>query len=248
MHTATIRKFGGHVKDLGTDSRRIRFVATHERPDRDSQVILLNGLDTTNFMKNPIMLIQHDWQSRAVARVESLRIQHIDGFQALVGVATFPNRPASTEALEDVRAGLYNSVSVGLLMHEYGPPVMEGQKGLTITKSELVEISLVSIPSCASCSILEKEHTPMHTCQCERSHDRRARKTWDDFDLEIIPDDSSEELEIIADPKADRLIEIDDNTYRMAMNALPGIVRAGLRVALEAEVQTALNRLRGRVD
>ena len=102
--------------------------ATHERPDRDNEVIALSGLDISNYMKNPIFLIQHDWTSRAVARVEHLRKATLDGHLALVGEAVFPDRPASDEVLADIRAGLLSGISVGLLILEQGGPIMQGKK------------------------------------------------------------------------------------------------------------------------
>src|SRR6185295_12596991 len=100
------KRVTGEIKSQ--DTRRITFIASHEKIDRDSEVIVIAGIDTAEFERNPLLLLQHNQREVAVARVTSLRKTMIDGAPALVGEAVFPDRPGSDEALADVKAGLLN--------------------------------------------------------------------------------------------------------------------------------------------
>ena len=57
-----------------------------------------------------------------VGRVEYLRKTTIGGFPALIGEASFPDRPQSLETLADISAGLLNAVSISFLGLERGAP------------------------------------------------------------------------------------------------------------------------------
>lgn len=144
------------------DARTIAFIASHEKVDRDSELILVEGIEVSEFLKNPVLLQQHNTRGVAVGRVTSLRKAMIDGAPALVGEAVFPDRPSSDEALADVRAGLLNSVSIGFRALELEGPRVPGQTGHTYTKTRLIEISLVTLPSCQTCLVTSKA-----ACSCE---------------------------------------------------------------------------------
>jgi HK97 family phage prohead protease len=144
------------------DARRISFIASHEKIDRDSELIVVAGIDTTEFERNPVLLLQHNQREVAVARVTSLRKTMIDGAPALVGEAVFPDRPGSDDALADVRAELRSAVSIGFRVLEIGPPTKPGQTGATYLKTNLIEISLVTLPSCQTCLVTSKS-----ACRCD---------------------------------------------------------------------------------
>lgn len=148
----------------GLDGRRIEFIASHEKVDRDGEVVLVVGIDTAAFMNNPLMFVQHDTQQIAAARVTSLRKTTLDGALALIGVAEFPDRPQSDAALADVRAGLLNAVSIGFQVMECGAPILPGQAGVTYTRTKLLEISLVGLPACPTCLITSKS---AGGCRCQ---------------------------------------------------------------------------------
>lgn len=152
------------VEKSREDPRRISFIASHEKIDRHSEVIRVAGIDLTEFLHNPIMLLSHDPKLGGVATVEHLRKTRIDGAPALVGEAVFPDRPRSNETLADVRAGLLGAVSIGFKGVELGPPILEGQHGATFVKTTLLEISLVALPACQTCLVTSKGVTKCASC------------------------------------------------------------------------------------
>lgn len=174
----------GVVQVKSADGRRISFIASHEKVDRDGEVVLIAGIDTTEFQRNPVLCLQHQSQQTAVARVENLRRTRIDGAAALIGDAVFPDRPASNEVLADVKAGLLSAVSIGFKVLERGAPILPDQHGVTYLKTSLLEISLVTLPACATCLVTSKSAT----CGCSSKNTLDGLLILDDevlFDHEI---------------------------------------------------------------
>ena len=129
------------------DARRIEFVATTGvQPDRAGDIYDIAGIGLNNFKKNPVMLLQHD-RSAPIARVDSIRKEG----DLLLGSAIFPPAGVSQRADEVyglIRAEVLNAVSVGIAVMKYEPLKKDDPYGpMRVTKSELREISVVSIPS-----------------------------------------------------------------------------------------------------
>ena len=164
-----LTKTAGSIKAL--DDRTIKFVASHEVVDADSEVVKVHGIDTARFRQNPVLLLMHNWQSVPVATVTNLWVSPVDGSPALMGTAHFPDRPQSNDALADVRAGLLRGISIGFASTEQGPPILAGQRGRTHLKSVLLEISLVSLPSCPTCLVSIK------SCTCGSSRKENPMNT-----------------------------------------------------------------------
>lgn len=177
----TTKWVAGQVKSL--DARRISFIASHEKTDRDGEVVLIAGIDTTDFQRNPVLCLQHQARETPIGRVENLRKTRIDGAPALIGEAVFPDRPASNEALADVRAGLLNSISIGFQVLERGAPILPDQHGVTYVKTALLEISLVTVPACATCVVTSKSASG---CGCSNTNPLDGLLTLDD---EVLFDD-----------------------------------------------------------
>jgi Phage Mu protein F like protein len=201
-----IRRAGlDHRRAVEPERRTFDFVASIEDVDRDSEVILLDGLDITNFMRNPVLLRFHD-PGRPIGKVVDLHRATIRGVPALVGTAELVRAGVSADADEAwalLRAGVGATVSIGFRSYAQGPPMVSGQRGVTHTKSELLEVSLVALPSCSGClvtatsnakgvqlmPIMDKTKT---ACTCHtRAHDDTKS------DAEIV---NAVLLEIFADP------------------------------------------------
>lgn len=188
------------------DARSIEFIASHQRLDADSQVVLVDGIDLRRYRANPTMLLQHDHQN-PVARTMSLVRRDIDGFPALVGKAVFPEGDEDADhALQKVKVGLLNAVSIGFRSLETGPPILPGQQSVTHTKTELVEISLVTLGSCPTCLITAKS----------------ARYQ----------------------PSRGELIDVDEALWG---DIVPQVVSQALLEDIGHEIQSAIDRTRGRI-
>jgi len=212
----TTKWVAGQVKSL--DARRISFIASHEKTDRDGEVVLIAGIDTTDFQRNPVLCLQHQARETPIGRVENLRKTRIDGAPALIGEAVFPERPASNEALADVRAGLLNSISIGFQVLERGAPILPGQHGVTYVKTALLEISLVTVPACATCVVTSKS-----ACGCSNTNP---------LDGLLILDDE---------------VLFDDELARLTRQAVRASIREVVRTEAALAVRRERDYQRGRI-
>jgi len=114
-------------------------VASSEVEDRQGEVVKQAGWSLTNFKKNPILLWMHDHE-KPLGKAERVWLDKtgktpVLKFKGIISTATEYGR-AAKQLMEE---GILNSFSVGFRALE-----MDGN---AITKAELFEISLVSVPA-----------------------------------------------------------------------------------------------------
>ena len=119
------------------DAEVFTAVASSEVEDRQGEVVKQSGWDLKNFKKNPILLYMHD-HTKPIGKATRVWLDKATNKLMFKGFIS--------EATEELRGykqlmadGILNSFSVG-----FRPTEMDGNQ---ITKSELFEISLVSVPA-----------------------------------------------------------------------------------------------------
>ncbi len=140
------------VKKVG--ERQYEFTASTADMDRDGEVIDVSGWDLKNFKKNPVVMFAHDYRTLPIGRATKIGVK--DG--KLMDVVEFP--PEGTYEFADivarlVDAGYLKTQSVGFIPKKWEDAEFddnENDKGKnkprrTYTKQELLEISIVAIPS-----------------------------------------------------------------------------------------------------
>ncbi|MGD9541788.1 HK97 family phage prohead protease [Methylocystis sp.] len=128
------------TKANGLGPRQFSFIASTDSIDRVNESIDISGLDIAQYKKNPVMLLQHD-RSKPIARASVTKAAG-----RLEGVGTFPppgKSPTADEAFALVQSGVLGAVSIGYVEKEAQPA---GGGRVRVTKAELLEISIVSIP------------------------------------------------------------------------------------------------------
>jgi len=133
------------VKKVG--ERQYEFTASTADQDRDGEVIDVSGWDLKNFKKNPVIMFAHDYRTLPIGRATKIGVR--DG--KLVNNVEFP--PEGTYEFADiverlVGAGFLKTESVGFMPKKWE----DGDGGektprRTYTKQELLEISIVPVPS-----------------------------------------------------------------------------------------------------
>ena len=114
--------------------------------------VLTEGIDTTQFERNPILLWMHNRPMRGtkdevlpLGRVENLRKEG----DKLIGSLVFDSADEFAKQIESKwQNGIIKMVSAGLevISTDESPELMlPGQTGMTITKSKLKEVSVVDI-------------------------------------------------------------------------------------------------------
>lgn len=137
------------VKAVEEEGRIIRGIATTPTPDRVGDIVESLGVK----FKNPMPLL---WQHRADKPVGTVSFDKPtkDGitFEAKLANIAEPGtlKDRVDEAWQSLKAGIVSAVSIGFRPLEYS--FMENG-GIKFTESEVVELSLVTIPANADATI-----------------------------------------------------------------------------------------------
>lgn len=110
--------------------------------DRDGEIVSVAGIDLEDYLKNPIVLFNHEWDKPFGTITNIVKDQ-----QGLLVTAEIHKLPSLDGEFEAVAKGILKAFSVGFQALEYR---FLDNDIVEITKSRLLEVSIVSIPSNAS--------------------------------------------------------------------------------------------------
>ena len=148
------KDFGGAFGVLASDGslgeRQIRVIASTQSPDRDGDIVVSAGCQLQNYNKNPIVLASHDRDKPiGTARV----FVKSDRVEAIITFAPAGSSPVADHWCALAKSGVISAVSIGFLPLKSEPIRGGGRK---ITKWELFELSLVSVPANAAALVVER--------------------------------------------------------------------------------------------
>ena len=116
------------------------FVISDETVNSYGFVVLTSGIDTSRFLKNPVMYYMHERDSGVIGRWENIRVS---GVRLLADAVFDEELPLGKEVLRRVESGFIRSASIGI-----GNVEREEINGIeTVVKCVLKEVSIVDIPS-----------------------------------------------------------------------------------------------------
>ena len=130
-----------------------QFIVSDESINSYGFRVLTDGIDTSRFLKNPIGLFNHsdEWMddnyAGPIAKWSDLKLE---GTQLLATAEFAVDDPKGKIIANKVDKGFLNAASIGFRVIETSedPELMlPGQKYPTVTKCQLVEISIVDVPS-----------------------------------------------------------------------------------------------------
>ena len=132
------------IKMLDDDTRRVRIRMSTASVDRDNDTIAVDGWDTRNYEKNPVVLYGHNYFGLPVGKAVQL---HKDAM-SLSAVDEFV--PREIDAFADtvyqmLKHGFLNTASVGFRQLEY--TINEERRGVDFIRQELLEHSIVPVPA-----------------------------------------------------------------------------------------------------
>ena len=131
------------------DERLVEFIASDESVDRYGDVIMADGWDLEPFRSNPIFLWSHD-RAAPIGTVPKIGLV---GKQLRATVRFAKGKHLADELWSFVKDGVLRAVSVGFTVNSWDDvEEMENDDGeltggLRFLKSELLELSLVSVPA-----------------------------------------------------------------------------------------------------
>jgi len=153
--TPVVRK----TNDAGIVSRgkdHVGFVMSDESVDRMGDVIKVDGWKLSNFKRNPIALFNHN-PNFVVGKWHNLRTED-NALKGDLELAAFGTSERVDEIRRLVEAGILKAVSVGFKPLAKPEP-RDGKdpwNGVTFSKQELIETSLVSVPANANALAIAK--------------------------------------------------------------------------------------------
>jgi HK97 family phage major capsid protein/HK97 family phage prohead protease len=140
-----------HVKAIDAEQRTIAGIASTPEPDRMGDVVDPLGIS----FKNPLPLLLYHDAKKPVGRV-TFQNPTADGLAFMATLPTVEDpgtlRDRVDEAWQSIKAGLLAGVSIGF--RAIGAPEFnKATGGFRFAKSEILELSLVTIPANAGASI-----------------------------------------------------------------------------------------------
>lgn len=131
------------AKSAEDGAKVFRFKATSDVVDRQGEIVKADGWEFGPFLRNPVFMRSHDYESLPIGRVIALEPQ-ADGFIASV---VFDNEDPDARMVQSkYERGFLNAVSVGFRSLERSGSKF-GKDPLQHTRQELLEISAVAIPA-----------------------------------------------------------------------------------------------------
>ncbi|RBP08525.1 HK97 family phage prohead protease [Roseiarcus fermentans] len=139
------------VKDAaGLGPRQIRVVAATASPDRVGDIVEPGGCDLRAYLKNPIVLADHD-RTKAVGAAQAAIVG--GRLEARITFAPAGVSPKADEYCGLYKAGVMSAVSIGFAPIEIEP--LRGG-GTRFRTWELLEISLVAVPANPEALVVER--------------------------------------------------------------------------------------------
>jgi HK97 family phage prohead protease len=132
--------------EIKSEGEVIKLIITKEIIDRDGETVSVDGMDITNFLKNPVLLDAH-YMNGSVIQTMLGKIVNLqkttdeNGVKMIMGEIEFAPNPNGQIAKDMVKGGFAKTFSVGYSVTDYNAQLKR------ITGSELYEVSLVNVPA-----------------------------------------------------------------------------------------------------
>lgn len=149
-------EYGIDVKQVDVEHRVLRFTISTQKPDRENDRVIQRGMDTSFFARNPVVLFGHESWGLPVARSIKVKKEGKGDDSFTWSDAMFAGEEQGHDHAQLVyalaRDGFLNTASIGARFHER-KELPEADRmpgwypGYEITRSELMEWSVVGIPA-----------------------------------------------------------------------------------------------------
>lgn len=134
------------IRALPDGALEVDFIICDNTVNRYGWRLLVEGIDYSGFLKNPVCCLQHDTYSVPVGKWKNLRVEN----EQFKGTAEFDrNDEDAVKLYWKYKDGYMSAVSLNVIELEASEEkkyLLPGQVRETLIKSELLEISLVTLP------------------------------------------------------------------------------------------------------
>lgn len=138
----------GKDAEIDDNANTIGGYITTQSPDRVRDEVISDGIDTSSYMKNPVVLFNHDY-NLIVGKCVELRTE-----RGRIYAKTFFAPTAFAQEKKDLaKNGFLNTFSIGFKSINF---TIKDDGGWIFNKSELLEYSLVAVPMNAEAVITQR--------------------------------------------------------------------------------------------
>lgn len=141
------------VSKVNEGKKTYEFIGSSEVVDRDGDIVLLDGIDYKNFEKNPVVLWGHDYGKLPIGKVIS--VIHDSGNKVAKFEIEFADTPFAKEVEQLVDGGYLHATSIGFMVKDWDYD--DDVDAFVFTKTELLEISIVTVPANQDAVVTESE-------------------------------------------------------------------------------------------
>lgn len=192
--------------------------------------ILLEGMDLSRFERNPIMLYNHK-MDQPIGCWTNLRIDN----NRLLADADFDRQdPIGCEVARKVEQGYLRGVSVGIYIRN----MISDEQGTVATETELLEASIVSVPSDAAAVRLYDENNMPTTFDKVRlsfnlnqQHNMKEKNFLTEATLTMLAisgEPSAEAVELAVKEKTERIAELEQMIAREQKQRVENLVNSAV--------------------
>ena len=144
------KQFTSEVK-VDDAERTVTAVISTGAIDRDKEVLLPKGLDTENYMKNPVVMWAHDYSDMPIGKARYIDKKR----KEIVAQVEFADSEKANEVYELFKGGFLKAFSVGFIIKKSHAPTPDEIKKTpewavvyrVIDEWELLEFSAVPVPA-----------------------------------------------------------------------------------------------------
>jgi len=161
---------------MASDGERTTVQVMTEDLARDGMMIRAEGVDTEDYMRNPVVLWNHgtDPQRGAVPIARTVDMQRVDG--GIRATVEWDDDPFSQEIKRKVKRGFLSAVSLGWRTEESEVQEVEGRSVPVVTEADMTEFSFVSVPADAGALVVQRSRDDLESLV--RSAVREEMKTF----------------------------------------------------------------------
>ena len=142
-----IKTFMAEIKDVPDTERTLDFTISTGAVDRDNDTVDPKGWVVENYLKNPVVLFAHDYHSLPIGRAISLT-QTDGALKSRVEFTSKDLNPMGDTVYRMLKGGFLKATSVGFKPIDYKSSKDDSRPyGLDFSKQELLEYSIVPVPS-----------------------------------------------------------------------------------------------------
>jgi len=153
MKTTFTRNVAESLAPASATDRTITAILSDESVALDNHVIITDGIDTTDFMKNPVVIFAHDNNSPPIARMLSIWKRG----KQLVGKMQFADEntyPFADTVYKLIRGEYLNAMSISWFPTKYERANDRNRPdGLNFLACKILEASVVPVPSLSTALI-----------------------------------------------------------------------------------------------